>query len=102
MEKFTRSTIQKILRGAGLDFIRAREATARIIDALAAALAAEESVELRGFGSLEVRERKAYRTHNPKTGEAVDVPPRRRIVFHAGRDLKTALRGKSIPPHNDA
>ena len=87
--------MHEILRGFNLNSTVAREATARIIEALACSLAAGEAIELRGLGSLEVRERKAHKAHNPKTREAVDVPPRRRIIFHPGRDLKTALRGAS-------
>jgi hypothetical protein len=37
-DKFTRTDIQKILRGIGADTIQAREATARLIDGIAAAL----------------------------------------------------------------
>jgi integration host factor subunit beta len=91
--KFTRSDIQEILRSAGLDSSQARKAAARIIEALADALAAGETIELRGLGTLEVRECKACMAHNPRTGEAVSVPPRRRVVFRSGRELKAALRG---------
>ena len=93
-EKFTRTNIQAVLTVCGMGTDQARKATARIIEALAAALAAGEAIELRGFGSFEVRERKAYMAHNPKTGEAVIVPPRRRVVFRPGRKLKAAFRGK--------
>jgi nucleoid DNA-binding protein len=70
---------------------QARELTGRIIGALAAALAAGEAVELRGLGSLEVRDRAGRRSCNPKTREPVDVPPRRYVLFHPGSELK-ALR----------
>jgi nucleoid DNA-binding protein len=91
--KFTRERITEILRsGAGLDLHHARELTGRIIEALAAALAAGEAVELRGLGSLEVRKHAGRRARNPKTREPVDVPPRRRVLFHPGSELKAALR----------
>jgi nucleoid DNA-binding protein len=90
--KFTREYITEILRsGAGLDIRQARAITARIIGALAAALAAGETVELRGLGSLEVRERAGRQAHNPKTREPVDVPPRRYVLFHPGSELKATL-----------
>jgi nucleoid DNA-binding protein len=92
--KFTRINIQEIIQsGAGLDTRRARELTGRIIEALAAALTAGETVELRGLGTLEVRERKGHMAHNPNTGEAVIVPSRRRVLFRPGAELKAALRG---------
>jgi nucleoid DNA-binding protein len=97
--KFTRSRIQEILRsGAGLDLRKARNLTAQIIGAMAAALAAGETVELRGLGSLEVRERAERRGCNPKTREPVDVPPRSYVFFIPGRELKAALRKPAQKP----
>jgi nucleoid DNA-binding protein len=94
MSKFTRAGLREIIRsGAGLDSRKARELTGRIIGALAAALAAGDAVELRGFGSLEVKERKERKARNPRTGETVIVPPRRRVLFRPGRELKTILKG---------
>jgi len=91
--KFTKSNIQKIIRsGSNLDPLKANELTSRLIKAMSAALAAGETIELRGFGSMEVKEYKASRRRNPQTGEAVNVPPRRRVIFHPGQELKTAFR----------
>jgi nucleoid DNA-binding protein len=95
--KFTRSRIQEILiSGAGLDLRKARELTGRIIGAVAAALAAGETVELRGLGSLDVRERAERRAHKPRTGETVIVPARRYVFFTPGRELKAALRKPAL------
>ena len=87
--KFTRTNLQEILQGAGLDSLRAREATTQIIASMTAVLAVGEVIELRGLGTLEPRERKAHKARNPKTGETVDVPARRRVVFHPGKELKS-------------
>ena len=93
MGKFTRQDIQKIvMSGAGLDLREARELTGRIIGALADALAAGETVELRGLGGFEVREHAGRMARKPRTGEAVIVPPRRYVLFHPGSELKAALR----------
>jgi len=51
-----------------------------------------DDVELRGLGTLEVKERKTYSARNPKTGEAVTVPSHRRVIFRPGRELKAALK----------
>jgi nucleoid DNA-binding protein len=91
--KFTRYRIQEILMsGAGLDLRKARKLTDRIIGAMAAALAAGETVELRGLGSLDVRERAEHRARKPRTSEAVIIPVRRYVFFTPGRKLKAALR----------
>jgi integration host factor subunit beta len=97
--KFTRKNIQGIvMSGAGLDLRQARGLTGRIIEDMAAALASGETVELRGLGSLEVRERGERRARKPRTGEAVIVPPRRYVFFTPGRELKAALRKPAENP----
>ena len=49
-------------------------------------------IEVRGFGVLEVRKAKAKpAARNPRTGEVVYVPPRRKTHFKPGKELKEAL-----------
>ena len=45
------------------------------------ALTSGERIEFRGFGSFYVREYKKYTARNPRTGEGVQVPYRKRIRF---------------------
>lgn len=61
----------------------------RIIDALHSG----EKIELRGFGSFRLRERKARIGRNPKTGETVHVPTKRVPYFKAGKELKELING---------
>lgn len=46
------------------------------LNAVKRALANEDRIELRGFGTFEVRHRKARMARNPRTGEPVEVPAR--------------------------
>jgi nucleoid DNA-binding protein len=97
--KFTRADLQEILQSvAGLDLRTARMLTGRIIEAVATALAAGETVELRGLGTLDVREHAERRAHKPRTGETVIVPARRYVFFTPGRELKAALRKPAENP----
>ncbi len=48
-------------------------------------------IEIRGFGSFEMREYRAYTGRNPKTGKAVQVKPKRMPFFKCGLDLKEQL-----------
>ncbi len=64
-----------------------------LIDSLFAeiksALLDQKVVELRGFGTFEIRIRKGRkRARNPKTGEPVTVSDHGVAVFRAGRELK--------------
>ena len=55
---------------------------------MAESLANGERVEIRGFGSIFVKEYKAYTGRNPKTGEPVTVKPKRLPFFRCGKELK--------------
>ena len=45
-------------------------------------------VEIRGFGSFCVRDRKSIRARNPKTGESIELPKRSIPYFRASKLLK--------------
>ncbi|HOD34688.1 MAG TPA: HU family DNA-binding protein [Syntrophales bacterium] len=45
-------------------------------------------IEIRGFGSLIVRNYTAYRGRNPKTGSSIDVSPKRLPFFKVGKELR--------------
>ncbi len=49
------------------------------------------SVNLVGFGSFRVVQRKAREARNPRTGDTVRIPARKVPAFKPGKDLKTAL-----------
>lgn len=55
------------------------------LNAVKQALANENRIELRGFGTFEVRYRDARTARNPRTGEPVEVPPRTVPVFRASK-----------------
>ncbi|MGH7813602.1 MAG: integration host factor subunit beta [Candidatus Binataceae bacterium] len=62
-----------------------------MFDAMAAALARGQRVEIRGFGSFAVKHRRARQGRNPKTGQAVKVDAKRIPFFRAGKELRGAL-----------
>lgn len=66
----------------------ATKALEAVIDSITDAIAAKEKVQLVGFGSFDVRARKATTAKNPKTGETVDVPAKNVPVFKPGKALK--------------
>jgi integration host factor subunit beta len=90
--KFTRADIAKTIAGAGIERENAAGLALAIVKAMADALIAGKAIELRGFGTLEVKERKAHKARNPKTGEPLIAPARRRILFRSGQELKAALK----------
>jgi len=44
-----------------------------------------EKIELRGFGSFRLRKREPRKGRNPKTGDKVDVPPKKVPYFKPGK-----------------
>ncbi|MCR5084868.1 MAG: integration host factor subunit beta [Succinivibrionaceae bacterium] len=47
-----------------------------------------ERIEIRGFGSFEIRTREPRTAHNPKTGEKVELSERRVVHFKPGVELR--------------
>ena len=61
----------------------------KLFDHLKDALGADQVIELRGFGTFEIRTRKGReKARNPRTGEIVPVDPHGVAVFRPGKQLK--------------
>ncbi|MFP4083439.1 MAG: HU family DNA-binding protein [Desulfonatronovibrio sp.] len=60
-------------------------------DSMKEALKNGDRVEIRGFGSFKIKEYKPYQGRNPKTGEVVEVSPKKLPFFRAGKELKDYL-----------
>ena len=71
--------------------------TNTILDAMTDALAAGDSIEIRGFGSFVVKEYGSYQGRNPKTGEEVPILPRKVLVFRPSQVMKTRINSKRKP-----
>ena len=68
-----------------------KEAVEQILLFLADKLAAGERIEIRDFGVLYTKLIPPRIGRNPKTGESVDVPPRIRPKFKAGKELRESV-----------
>ena len=56
-----------------------------------------ELFELRGFGSFRLRRREPRTGRNPKTGDRVDVPPKKVPYFKPGKELKELINREETP-----
>jgi nucleoid DNA-binding protein len=63
----------------------------RVFDGIIDTLVDEGRMELRNFGVFEVRQRKARRARNPRTGEKVDVPAKLVVTFKAGLEMEERI-----------
>ena len=59
-----------------------------IFDSVVRSLRAGDKIEIRGFGSFRTRQRKARVGRNPKTGDRVEVPPKKIPYFKPSKELK--------------
>jgi integration host factor subunit beta len=57
-------------------------------DSMTEALAKGARVEIRGLCSFFVKEYRSYQGRNPKTGESVQVAPKKLPFFKSGKELK--------------
>ena len=59
-----------------------------IFESLAQALRRGERIEIRGFGSFQIKIHPAHEGRNPATGKPMPFPARRRPFFKASKELR--------------
>ena len=69
----------------------AEKALSTVLSAITETLTNGDDVRLVGFGTFEVRDRKAKEGINPKTKEKIVVPAKKVPAFKAGKALKDAI-----------
>jgi integration host factor subunit beta len=89
--------IERLCLGQKLPKGKAELLVDTIFDCLEQALRRGERIEIRGFGSFEIRSYKAYQGRNPKTGVPVPVREKRLPFFKVGKELK-----ERVNPPGDA
>jgi integration host factor subunit beta len=62
-----------------------------IFQSMTEALRRGDRIEIRGFGSFQVKVREAREGRNPKTGEEVRIPAKRTPFFKVGKELKERI-----------
>ena len=91
--KLTRAEIiENIYERTGFNKKDIHEIMDTIFEEIKEALLKDKIVELRGFGTFELRTRKGReKAHNPKTGEIVAVSSHGVAVFRPGKELKKSV-----------
>ncbi|KGG80635.1 DNA-binding protein [Caloranaerobacter azorensis H53214] len=84
--------VSSIAEKSGLTKKDAESALNAFMKSVEEALVKGEKVQLVGFGTFEVRERKARKGRNPRNPqEVIDIPASNAPVFKAGKSLKEAV-----------
>lgn len=89
----TKAELAHVLtRDLGIPRVQARKAVDALFNGLREALQQGGRIEIRNFGSWTVKATNARpNARNPRTGEVVVVPARRKVRFRPGRIIKEAL-----------
>src|SRR6266576_3092252 len=61
------------------------------LDAVKAALSEQHNIEVRGFGTFKIRQRKTRMARNPRTGDPVEVAARPVPVFKPSKELRAMV-----------
>ncbi len=70
---------------------QAQEIVELILDTVKSTLKKREPVAISGFGTFKVKETKPRLGRNPKTGETIQIPAKKKISFRASKELKAIL-----------
>ena len=84
--------VKQISERIGLTQLKTKEIVQQTFDAIVDTLIEVGRIELRNFGVFEVKQRKARKACNPRTGEKVDVPPKNVVTFKPGKEMEERVR----------
>lgn len=83
--------VAAVAQKSGLTKKDSEKAINALVESIKEALAKGEKVSLVGFGTFEVRERKARKGRNPQTKTEIVIPGGRAPAFKAGKELKEVV-----------
>jgi integration host factor subunit beta len=89
--------IQQIAEKLKIPTARAESIINTIFGSMTDALTKGDRIEIRGFGTFEVRSYKGYEGRNPKTGTPVQVAPKKLPFFKIGKELHERLNKNGEP-----
>jgi nucleoid DNA-binding protein len=90
--------VKQISERIGLTQLKTKEIVQQTFDAIVETLLEVGRIELRNFGVFEVKQRKARKARNPRTGQRVDVPPKNVVTFKPGKEMEERVRQLSHVP----
>ena len=84
--------VAKVQEIAGIESKAATEkAVNAVLEAIKEGLKKDKVVQIIGFGSFEIKERKARTGVNPATGEKIKIKASKKVAFRAAKELKESV-----------
>jgi nucleoid DNA-binding protein len=90
--------VKQIADAIGLTQLKTKDIVQQTFDAIVDTLIDQGRIELRNFGVFEVKQRKARKARNPRTGEKVEVPPKCVVTFKPGKYMEERVRRMTHVP----
>ncbi len=81
----------KMSKDAGITYLQADKAFKAMIGGIKKSLKRGKRVTFSGFGSFEVKKSKSRKGRNPRTGELISIPNKKRIKFNPSKSFKDSL-----------
>ena len=83
--------IQRLAQRANVSRQTAEYVVNTMFDAMRQALKEGRRIEIRGFGSFQVRHYDAFQGRNPRTMDIIQIPSKVLPVFRAGKEIRERL-----------
>lgn len=83
--------LQEVARETGSSTAAAERLLNSVLKGIENGLVKDKTVQLVGFGTFMVKERKARTGRNPATGQEMHIPESKTVAFRVGKALKDAV-----------
>ncbi len=84
--------VMKVSNETNVAQIDVKKVVQKALDAIVESLERGDTVELRNFGVFKVKSRRGRVGRNPRTGQEVQVPEKKVVVFKPGLILKSKVK----------
>lgn len=84
--------VMKVSNDTNVAQVDVKKVVQKTLDVVVESLEKGETVELRNFGVFKVKNRRGRIGRNPRTGEEVQVPEKKVVVFKPGLILKGKVK----------
>ena len=96
----TKADIASLVAEKGLTKKQAMEAVEATLEIIKNALRRGEKIQLVGFGSFQVRAKRARKGRNPQTGSDITISARRVLKFKPGKALHQIVNQGAVTQDN--
>ncbi len=84
--------VMRVSNDTNVAQVDVKKVVQKTLDVIVESLEKSETVELRNFGVFKVKNRRGRVGRNPRTGQEVQVPEKKVVVFKAGLILKSKVK----------